>query len=176
MGILYELGEYGPIILIFLSWYLLWDHNNLFFYYNVGILANAVLNLIIKGIIQEPRPMFDSKKVNLAKTHAKNYFFQNGIPFDIFGMPSGHAQMAFFTSVFIYLSLKHKLKHKKLLYLYIFFSLLICYQRVKFEYHSISQVIVGAIVGSSFGYLVYQLAREKIKGKIREKPDDDGPI
>ena len=172
MDILYEFGEYGPIILIFISWYLLWNHNNLFFYYNVGILANAVLNLIIKGIIQEPRPLFDSKKVNLAKIHAKKYFFQNGIPFDIFGMPSGHAQMSFFTLVFIYLSLKHT----NLLYLYIFFSLLICYQRVKFEYHSISQVIVGAIVGSSFGYLVYKLAREKIKGKIREKPDDDGPI
>ena len=172
MGILYELGEYGPIILIFLSWYLLWDHNNLFFYYNVGILANAVLNLIIKGIIQEPRPMFDSKKVNLAKTHAKNYFFQNGIPFDIFGMPSGHAQMSFFTSVFIYLSLKHT----NLLYLYVLFSLLICYQRVKFEYHSISQIVVGGMVGLGFAYFSYQLAREKIKGKIREKPDDDGPI
>ena len=28
MNILYELGAYGPVILVFLSWYLLWDHKN----------------------------------------------------------------------------------------------------------------------------------------------------
>lgn len=172
MDILYEFGGYGPIILILLSWYILWDYKNIFFYYNVGIIANAILNIILKGIIQQPRPMFDSKKVSLAKTHAKQYFFQNGIPFDIFGMPSGHAQMSFYTTVFIYLSLKHT----NLLYLYLFISLIICYQRVKFDFHSIEQVVVGAIVGSAFGYLVYQLAREKIKGRIRERPDDDGPV
>ena len=172
MGILYELGGYGPLLLILLSWYLLWDHKNLFFYFNVGLFANAVLNLILKGIIQEPRPMFDSKKIKLMITHAKDYFFQNGIPFDVYGMPSGHAQAAFFMSVFMYLSLKHT----NLLYLYLFFSLLICYQRVKFDYHSMSQVVIGSIVGTFFAYLVYQLAREKIKGKIRERNDDFGPI
>lgn len=172
MSILYEFGVYGPIILIFISWYLLWDHNNLFFYFNVGILANAILNLILKGIIQEPRPMFDSTKVNLAKTYAKEYFFQNGIPFDIFGMPSGHAQMSFFITAFIYLSLKHT----NLLWFYFVFSIFICYQRVYFDYHSISQVVVGSLVGLVFAYFVYNLARDKIKGKIREKPDDYGPI
>lgn len=172
MSILYEFGAYGPIILIVLSWYLLWDNKNLFFYYTVGIFANAVLNLILKGIIQEPRPMFDSKKVRLLKTHGKESFYQNGIPFDIFGMPSGHAQASLFSTVFIYLAFKQT----NLLYIYIPLTLLTCYQRVKFDYHSISQIIVGGIVGSAFGYFVYQLAREKIKNKIREKPDDDGPV
>lgn len=172
MDILNELGGYGLIILIFLSWYLLWNHNNLFFYYNIGIILNSILNIILKGIIQEPRPMFDSKKVSLAKTHAKQFFFQNGIPYDIFGMPSGHAQMAFFTTIYMFFSLKHR----NLLYLYLIFSLIICYQRVKYDFHSIEQVVVGAIVGSAFGYLVYQLAREKIKGMIRERHDDFGPV
>ena len=172
MGILYELGSYGPILLIILSWYSLWEHKNLFFYFNVGLFANSILNLILKGIIQEPRPMFDSKKIKLLTTHASDYFFQNGILFDIYGMPSGHAQASFFITVFIYLSLKHT----NLLYLCILFSLLICYQRVKFNFHSISQVIVGGIIGSGFAYIVYQLARENIKGKIMEKLDDYGPI
>jgi membrane-associated phospholipid phosphatase len=172
MTILYELGAYGPIFLILLSWYLLWDYKNLFFYFNVGIIANAVLNIMLKGLIQEPRPIFDSEKVSLVKRHAKEYFFQNGIPFDIFGMPSGHAQMALFMSTFIYLSLERT----NLLYLYLVFSLIICYQRVNSKYHSIPQVIVGSIVGSGFAYIVYQLAREKIKGRIRERPDDNGPV
>jgi membrane-associated phospholipid phosphatase len=172
MSILYEFGAYGPIILILLSWYLLWENKNLFFYYTVGIFANAVLNLILKGIIQEPRPMFDNKKVRLLKTHGKEYFYQSGIPFDIFGMPSGHAQASLFSTIFMYLSLKQT----NLLYIYLPLTLLTCYQRVKFDYHSINQVVVGGIVGTAFGYFVYQLAKEKIKNRIREKPDDNGPI
>jgi hypothetical protein len=65
MDILYEFGGYSPVILILLSWYLLWEHKNLFFYYNVGLISNAVLNIILKGLIQEPRPMFDNKKIHL---------------------------------------------------------------------------------------------------------------
>ena len=172
MSILYEFGEYGPLLLILISWYLLWNNHNLFFYYNVGIFTNSVLNLILKGIIQEPRPLFDNKKIHLMKTNAKHYFYNDGIPFNIFGMPSGHAQSAFFTTFFIFLALKNT----NLFYLFLLYSILICYQRVKEEYHSLPQVIVGAIVGSAFGYLVYQLAREKIKGRIREKPDDFGPV
>ena len=172
MTLLYELGEYGPLILLTISWYLLWNNENLFFYYNFGIITNSILNIILKGIIQEPRPMFQDKNIHLVKTNAKYYFYQNGIPFNMFGMPSGHAQMSFFTTTFIYLTLKHL----NFLYFYIIFSIFICYQRVKFDYHSVSQVIVGSIVGIIFGYYIYQLAREKIKGTITEKPDDFGPI
>jgi membrane-associated phospholipid phosphatase len=169
---IYEFGEYGPIALILLSWYLLWVHKKLFFYYTIGIFINAILNIILKGLIQEPRPLFDAVKVKLATTRAKSYFYQNGIPFQLFGMPSGHAQASFFTTTFIYLSLKSP----SLLVFYLAYSLFICYQRVKMDHHSISQVIAGSIVGSLFGYLMYKVARNKFKGRIREKPDDFGPI
>jgi membrane-associated phospholipid phosphatase len=172
MNIVYEIGAYGPVILLFISWYLLWDNNNLFFYYTVGVFVNSILNLILKSIIQDPRPIFDKKNIKLASTHTKDQFYATGIPFDIFGMPSGHAQSSLFSTIFIYLSLNHK----NIMYLYLFISLISCYQRVSFNYHSILQIIVGAIIGAWFGYFVYQLAREKIKGKIREKPDDNAPI
>ena len=87
-------------------------------------------------------------------------------------MPSGHAQAAFFSTVFIYLSLRQN----NLLFIYIPLTLLTCYQRIKFEYHSILQIIVGSIIGSIYSYFIYNLAREKIKGKIKEKPDDNAPI
>ncbi len=172
MNILYEFGEYGPVILILLSWYLLWDNHNLFFYYTIGIFTNAILNSILKGIIQEPRPIYDEKKIRLLTTHGKHYFFQNGIPFDMFGMPSGHSQTAAFSTVYIYLALKKI----NLLYIYVPLTILTFYQRVQLQFHSISQVIVGGIVGSSFANLIYNLAREKIKNRIREKPDDYGPV
>ena len=172
MNLFYEFGSYGPLLLIFLSMYLLWDNHNLFFYYTLGIFINTILNAILKAIIQQPRPREDVKKFNLALTNGKRFFFKDGVPFNIFGMPSGHAQSAFFSTTFIYLSLRHE----NLFYFYLLFSLLILLQRVVFYYHTILQVIVGSVVGSCFAYFVYYLAREKIKGHITEKKDDDGPI
>jgi len=167
-----KFGTYGPLILIFLSMYLLWNNNNLFFYYIVGVFSNAILNLILKGIFQMPRPSEDEKQFNLALSHGKRFLFKDGIPHDIFGMPSGHSQSSLFSTMFIYLSLRKT----NLLYTYLFISLLTMIQRVVFNFHTILQVLVGALVGGGFGYFVYYLAREKIKGHITEKHDDFGPI
>jgi membrane-associated phospholipid phosphatase len=167
-----QLGSYGPIILILLSMFILWDSHNLFFYYIVGLFVNTILNLLIKAIIQQPRPSEYTENFHLALTHGKRFLFNDGIPFNIFGMPSGHAQASFFSVVFVFLSTKQY----NLLYFYTLFSLLIIIQRVYFNYHTILQVMVGAIVGSVFAYFVYYLAREKIKGHITEKKDDNGPI
>jgi len=172
MTLLNELGNYAPFILVAWSWQLLWGHSNLFFYFNVGLFFNAVLNLLLKGFIQEPRPMFDSKKIKLMASHASHFFFQNGIPFDIYGMPSGHSQAVFFMTTFIYLSLKHT----GVLYAYLLFSLLVCSQRVGFHYHTVAQVVVGAIAGIGVATMVYRLAREKIKGHVHERADDNGPV
>ena len=49
-------------------------------------------------------------------------------------------------------------------------------QRISYNYHTLFQVIVGGFVGSGFGYLLYNLAKNKMKNIIREKPDDYGPI
>lgn len=172
MTLLHELGRYGPTILLFMSFYLLWKFQNLLFYFTIGFFCNIILNLILKGIFQLPRPTFDNNNFYLIKTYAKPFFFQDGIPFNLFGMPSGHAQMSFFMTIFIYLSLRDK----KLLYFYLIFSLFICYQRIISGSHNLFQVFVGSIVGVLFGYFVYQLARSNIRGRIREKPDDYGPI
>ena len=167
-----EFGCYGPVILIFLSMYLLWDNHNLFFYYSIGVFVNAILNLIIKGIFQQPRPSEDPKKFEIALKHGKRFLFKDGIPYDIFGMPSGHSQSVLFSAVFIYFSLQ-KLN---ILYLYLAISFITMIQRVSYNYHTVFQVIVGAIIGALFGYFVFSLAEKKIKNHIREKPDDDVPI
>jgi len=172
ISILNDLGFHGPFILIVLSVYLLWDHKILLFYYVIGNFANMILNIILKGIIQEPRPIFDDKKVSLALTHAKRLFYQNGVPFDLFGMPSGHAQNSFFSTIFIYFALRKM----NITYIYIGLTILTCVQRVGSNDHSINQVIVGSFIGSLFAFFIFYLAGEKLKGKIRLKPDDNGPI
>jgi len=167
-----EFGIFGPVILYFLSIYLLWNNDNLFFYYNIGVFMNALLNLVFKGIIQQPRPSEDPKTFHLALTHGKRFLFKNGIPYDIFGMPSGHSQSSLFSTVFIYLSFRKN----NWLYFYLLVSILTMCQRVSYKYHTILQVLIGAVVGASFGYITYLFAREKIKGPITEKADDYGPI
>lgn len=166
------LGGFGPLILLIFSLFLLWNKHNLFFYYSVGIFVDAILNLIIKGLLQQPRPYEDPKVFNLALKHGKRFIFKDYIPHDIFGMPSGHTQSTFFSTTFIFLSLQKKW----ILYLYMIITFITMAQRVVYDYHTVLQVIVGAIVGIIFGYYVYYLAQQKLKGKIREKPDDYAPI
>lgn len=176
MNILLELfdcfGSYGPLTLIFLSFYLLWNKKTLFFYYSIGILIEAISNLILKGLFLQPRPSIDQKSFDLAMKNGRRFLFKNGLPYDIFGMPSGHAESVLFSTVFIYVALRNT----KILYIYLFISMLTIIQRVYYNHHTVLQVIVGAIIGGVLGYLFYYLSNEKMKGKIREKKDDFGPL
>jgi membrane-associated phospholipid phosphatase len=129
------------------------------------------LNLVLKGIFQQPKPSEDYKKFNLVLKNSKDFIFKNGIPFDLFGMPSGHSQSVIYSTVFIYLALNKM----NILYIYILFSIITMIERVVDNRHTVFQVLVGALVGFSFSYFVYWLATEKVKNRIREKPDDNGP-
>ena len=171
MNLLNEIGGYGPLILIVLSVYLLWNKRNLLFYYIIGGFFNAILNLVLKGIFQQPRPSEDYDKFNLVLKNGQRFIFKNGIPFDVFGMPSGHSQSSLFSAIFIFLSLKNL----NILSVYLFISFIIMAQRVAFNHHTINQVIVGAIVGGLFGYSMFYMAQNKLMGVIREKIDDYGP-
>jgi membrane-associated phospholipid phosphatase len=170
--ILNLIGEFGPIILFLCSIYLLWKKRNLLFYYIIGVFANSILNIILKGIIQQPRPSEDEKLFNLALSNSAKNVFKNGLPFDTFGMPSGHAQSVFFSTCFIYLALKNR----NILLFYLLFSFLTMFQRVYNNYHTIFQIIVGSLLGTLFAWFVFHLAQQKLKGRIREKFDDFGPI
>jgi len=167
-----NVGNLGPLILFFFSLFFLWSKRNLLFYYILGIFFNTILNVIVKGIVQQPRPLEDEKLFNLALQNGSQFVFKDGIPFDIFGMPSGHAQSSLFSTIFIYLSLR-KLN---ILYIYTIISIITLIQRVVYNYHTIFQEFVGGIMGILFGYCVYILSQQKIKGIIREKKDDFGPI
>ena len=164
----HEVETIGPAILGVLPIYLLWNKKNLFFYYIIGFLISALVNLVLKGLLQMPRPYEDAGRFNLALTHGRRFIFKSGLPFDIFGMPSGHAQMVFYSTTFLYLSLRNM----NILYFCLSVSLLTVSQRVVFNYHTPLQVIVGAIVGIGMGYLIYYIARNKIVGRITEKLDD----
>lgn len=171
-SLFYELGSYGPFVIIFFSMFLLWDKPNMFFFYMVGLTVDTITNIILKGIIQQPRPGFNSKDLQLAIKNNKQYLFKDGIPFNIFGMPSGHSSIVMFSTVFVYLTLKKT----KWLYVYLPFCGVIISQRVYYGVHTISQVTVGAVIGTLIAFFVYNFAEKSLKRSIREKPDDYAPI
>ena len=167
--VIYKIGQYGPIILIILSFFFLWNYENLFFYYTIGVFINSILNIIIKGFLQQPRPSEDPKEFELALKNGKRFIFKDGmIPHDIFGMPSGHTQSALFSSFYIFLSLRKI----NILLFYLIISLIVIYQRIKYNYHTFFQTLVGAIIGILFSYYIYWLSMCKIQGKLSEKQDD----
>jgi len=172
MDIYYNVGSYGPFFLLLLSIYLLWNEHNLFFYYLVGIVIDSLLNNILKGIIMQPRPCFDTRQVQLALKNNKRFLYKDGLPYDLFGMPSGHASGVIFSTLFVYFALRKT----NWLYVYLVISFIVISERVVYNHHTISQVVVGSFLGVLLAYGMFELAQRKMKGRIREKPDDFGPL
>ena len=147
-NILLTIGEYGPFLL-FISSLLLINKNILILYYIGGFIINLLINLVLKNIIKESRPTnkYEKQFSNRIKS----------INSDKYGMPSGHAQLSFYSLIFISKSFNNN-------YITLFY-LLIClntlYQRVIKGYHSINQVIVGSIIGLVMGYITYHLSQKK---------------
>ena len=166
------IGQYGPFILFLFSLLLLWSkYTTYFYYYCVGTAIDSIFNLLLKSALKQPRPDIDETKFNLALKHGTRFIYNKGMPYDIFGMPSGHSESCLFSTTYTFLVLKNY----KILLGYLLFSVITMAQRVYYNHHTVSQVIVGATVGIVVGYLFHYLSKNKIKGVLREKPDDDAP-
>ena len=165
-------GQCGPLILFGISIFLLYDKETLLFYYTIGFILNMVINLILKGVIQQPRPDISTSKFNIVMKHGKHFIFNNGIPYNIFGMPSGHSESCLFSSTFVFLSLSNY----QYLFVYLLISIITMAQRVVYNHHTVPQVIVGGIVGILCGYLFFNLSKHQISGIIKPKNDDDAPL
>ena len=170
--ILKKIGQNGPMLLLFTTIFLLRNKHNLLFYYILFVILSLFLNLVLKGMIQQPRPSIDSKTFNLMMKNKERYIYKHGIPYDIFGMPSGHSQSVLLSTIFIYLSLRDI----KIALFYLFITLITLTQRVIDNHHTILQVIVGSLVGCIVGYVAYKMAQTNMEGKKTAKRDDYGPI
>lgn len=160
------IGWNGFIILFVITVVLLKNKSNLLIYYVVGIVINYFLNYGLKGLIKQPRPSGDFELINIATHNGKR--FGN----EIFGMPSGHSQLAFYSVVFIHLALNNV----KITALYLLFAIVTMYQRVKYRNHTVLQVVVGSLIGSVIGYVFFIIAQKNIVGKLLNKKDDNNLI
>ena len=103
---------------------------------------NMWINGILKNLIKQPRPKRMIKINRNDVINSRHY-----------GMPSGHAQIAATNSVFIALLFRNEI----ITSLALLQTLLTIYQRYSFRMHSLSQLLVGSVIGGMSGYILYKL-------------------
>jgi membrane-associated phospholipid phosphatase len=160
------IGYLGPFILLISTILLLKNKTTLLVYYTIGYVLNSGLNIVLKSLIQHPRPSEDLHIFNASISQGKR------IGFDAYGMPSGHAQSAFYSVGFICFALGNPI----ITTIYLALALNTCYQRVKYKNHTLLQVICGGIVGVTVGFTSYFLSSKKTMGLIKYKKDDNAPL
>lgn len=172
---IYYVGSYGPTILFIISVVLLFalDKTKLLLYYIAGFGINIILNILLKGLIKQPRPMNDNQLFNIINNKKHGLHFMDNIPFNAYGMPSGHAQLVLYSLIFIFLSLKtHRYIYFYLILLYALVCFITLYQRVAYDFHTIFQVIVGSLLGLMIGGFIYYIYLKNIAGIVKPKKDD----
>ena len=160
------IGFNGPKILFLASIIYLYVKNSYFTIYIIGFMFSSLINYILKGVFKQPRPIDDKHLFNLEKMYRSVLTFEN------YGMPSGHTQSVFYTTIFTYLALENNV----LLVVGLFISLLTIYQRVQSKQHFLFQTIIGAIIGSLLGFAFYKYAKNQLQGPLKAKQDDYGPL
>ncbi len=164
--ILSYIGLYAPIILFILSIFFLRNMRTYLLLFVSGFILNNTMNILLKLAIKEPRPSKDQKSIEIGVVNGAR------IGFDKFGMPSGHAQHCGFCLAFITMALNDPF----ITALYLIISVISLFQRYLYNNHTILQLIIGFIIGISFGILNYQIGNKYITGNIKMKKDDNGPL
>jgi membrane-associated phospholipid phosphatase len=159
------IGLYAPLILIFVSIFILQNKTKYLQIYIIGLILNNMLNAILKYAIKEPRPSKDSRILEMAIANGQRFGY------DMYGMPSGHAQNCAYNLAFVTLVLNNSF----ITGLYLVISAISMYQRYKYGNHTILQLIVGFSVGIIFGYLVFLAGNKWLKGNLMMKLDDYAP-
>jgi len=160
------IGYLGPFILLIATVLLLKSKSVLLTYYIIGYVLNIGLNIILKSLIQQPRPSEDLHVFNASIAQGKR------IGFDVYGMPSGHAQNSFYSAGFIFFALGNPI----ITAIYLAIAINTAYQRVKYKNHTILQVMFGGVIGTIIGVAFYFFSSKKITGLLKYKKDDNAPL
>jgi membrane-associated phospholipid phosphatase len=153
---IYHLGVSGPYIIFIYALYILRNKNNYLSIYCIGFVINIIINLLLKAIIRQPRPSYNKPEINIIDALGKYP------PFNVYGMPSGHAQLTAFTFFYLFLVTKNI----QTVLITLLLIIITGYQRVLSMKHTILQVFVGTILGLLFGYFFYRYAQYLIKNRV----------
>jgi membrane-associated phospholipid phosphatase len=156
MNLFYVGNRFYVFIFLILPLFLFYPYSWIYAYYYTGMIVNITVNIGLKGIFAQPRP----RKI------------VSPLPFDEFGMPSGHSQLSSFLMVFSGMYFQNE-------YIICGFLLLTVYtmtERIVNTFHTWEQTVVGFLIGASLGYLFFKGMQEKIVGNLTTKADDNAFI
>ena len=139
IDLLYAIGYFNEHIVFLITISLLIKQYVYLFFYIIFFLLTTKLNKFLKKYFHEYRPNNPIKFLNSENFSKK-----------IYGMPSNHTTLVFFSIVYLYLII-HKIFPWILLLIII--SILTIYERYIFHNHTLKQLFVGAFLGSFIAYL-----------------------
>ena len=148
------IGFFGPLILFCVSIWKLSVRIPFLYGYLGLFLASTLINKALKMLFKEPRPEGSKTIIGEPCQGADEY-----------GMPSGHAQSVCFSATYLYLVTKNALW----LALELCVLALTMIQRWKYKNHSVSQLVMGGLVGIFWGYYGYQLTNQWIQKQTRNE-------
>ena len=148
-------GFQGPIITTMITYFSLLEKPIYAWMFIIGSVLNYLLVLVLKDAIKQPRP---SNPI----PYIQDDMYKGAI---LYGMPSGHAQITFFSITYLYLTNRPF----PLIAISFFIGCLTLYQRWKFRRHSVEQLIVGTINGSAFSYGIYWMTTNYLQRKYTPK-------
>jgi len=149
ISIMDYVGYQGPFIISLLTFFSLLGKPPFLFMFILGSILNYELNNQLKYMIKEPRPKYplpyiDDDLIKCAQ---------------IYGMPSGHAQITSFAILFLLLT-----KRPFYLTLFsVFIGIFTLIQRWKYRRHTIEQLIGGLVVGSLFSYFIFWITESYLQ-------------
>ena len=140
-------GNKGPKILLCLTIIFFIIYNiKILFIFLFGYYFNLLLNRILKKFINDKRPYIKP--------------IENR-------MPSGHSQALFYTFGFVLFFVQYIDKmnyiHLFLLLIYLLIIINTIYITLKYNYHTIDQVIIGGILGILISYLIIFILKNNLK-------------
>lgn len=136
------LGFNGPILVILITMYFLWERPPYFYLYIIGVFFNVGLNHILKQIIQQPRPAN-----HLQYLENKSLYETPG---EQYGMPSGHSQQVIYALMFLVML---EYDWSALISVFVFAVATIA-QRLYYYKHTIGQILVGSILGACVAWIL----------------------
>lgn len=152
--IIYSSGYNSGIILGIIGIYLLRNMPPYLWTFIIGNGLNLFLVKCLKVFIRQARPPnpIPFPEMETPTTYTKE---------EQFGMPSGHAQIAFFMITYIYLVKKSP----SWLVFSLFLGCITLYQRWVYRRHTVEQLVVGCVAGSAFAYILFTGTRKYLSDK-----------
>jgi membrane-associated phospholipid phosphatase len=143
------IGYSAPIILGVITLFFTLDNKMTTIVFAVGSACNLLLNNGLKIWLKQPRPTI--KQHSFASDFSDMYNNCSEWGVHEYGMPSGHAQVVWFNTIFIALALNNNY----ITLIYAAISTCSMIQRVQYNNHSLFQVLAGMVVGAVFVYFLY---------------------